>query len=198
MKKESFNNGWMFCKEDVSAAVTLPHDAMIHQNREPDAPSGSAQAYFPGGTYVYEKRFSRPDAEHVIFQFEGVYKNARVYINDREALSVAYGYIPFFVHADQFLTEGENCIRVECDNKDQPDSRWYTGAGIYRPVWMWTGNGEILEPESVQVTTLSTEPAVIRVQSGKAADISILYRGQEGGRRSHAAMAQSWNWKSLT
>ena len=179
MKKESFNSGWMFCKEDVSAAVTLPHDAMIHQNREPDAPSGSAQAYFPGGTYVYEKRFSRPDAEHVIFQFEGVYKNARVYINDREALSVAYGYIPFFVHADQFLTEGENCIRVECDNKEQPDSRWYTGAGIYRPVWMWTGNGEILEPESVQVTTLSTEPAVIRVQSGKAADISILYRGQQ-------------------
>ena len=174
MKKESFNNGWVFQTEDQCISVTLPHDAMIHQSRRPDAPSGSAQAYFPGGKYVYEKRFVRPDAEHVVFQFEGVYKNARVLINDREAGSSAYGYIPFFVHADEFLTEGENTLRVECENLDQPDSRWYTGAGIYRPVWLWTGNGDILEPETVRVTTLSINPAVIRVQSAKAAHISIL------------------------
>lgn len=179
MKKESFNTGWMFRTEDQDFYVTLPHDAMIHQIRKPDAPSGSAQAYFPGGKYVYEKHFLRPDAQHVLFHFEGVYKNARVWINNREAGSVAYGYIPFFVCADELLVDGENVIRVECENMDQPDSRWYSGAGIYRPVWMWTGSGDVLEPETVRVTTLSVAPAVIRVQSDRAAHISILYGDKE-------------------
>lgn len=87
MKKQSFGDNWT-CN---GVSVTLPHDAMIHQSRKPDAPSGSAQAYFPGGKYVYEKRFQRPEAEHVMLEFEGVYRNAKVFINDREAGGAAYG-----------------------------------------------------------------------------------------------------------
>ena len=159
--------------------VTLPHDAMIHQERKPDAPSGSAQAYFPGGKYIYEKHFQRPDAEHVILEFEGVYRDTKVFINDREAGGAAYGYIPFFVNADEYLVDGENVIRVACGNANQPDSRWYTGAGVYRPVWLWTGNGEAIEPESVRVSTLSVEPAVIRVRAEVDAHFSIRFDGKE-------------------
>ena len=61
MKQLSFNNAWT-CN---GKAVTLPHDAMIHKKREANNPSGSAQAFFPGGSYVYEKNFHKPDAEHV-------------------------------------------------------------------------------------------------------------------------------------
>ena len=68
MKKLCFNTGWA-CN---GAAVRLPHDAMIHENRKAGNPSGSAQAFFSGGKYVYEKTFERPDAEHVTFQFEVV------------------------------------------------------------------------------------------------------------------------------
>ena len=121
MKKISFNQNWT-CN---GKAVTLPHDAMIHEKRVPGHASGSAQAFFPGGSYVYEKTFEKPAAEHVVFQFEGVYKNAKVLINGKEAGGALYGYIPFFVCADELLVDGENTIRVECENNDQPDSRWY-------------------------------------------------------------------------
>ena len=159
MKKNTFNSGWL-CN---GKSVSIPHDAMIHEIRKADNPSGAAQAYFPGGSYVYEKTFEKPNAEHVVFQFEGVYKNAKVYINGKEAGGAPYGYIPFFVCADELLLDGENTIRVECENNDQPDSRWYTGAGIYRPVWMWTGPKHAIAPEAVKVQTASIDPAKIRV-----------------------------------
>ena len=171
MQKLCFNTGWT-CN---GAPVVLPHDAMIHETRKADNPSGSAQAYFPGGKYVYEKTFSKPAAEHVTFQFEGIYQNAKVTINGKEAGGTEYGYLPFFVCADSLLVDGENTIRVECDNLNQPDSRWYTGAGIYRPVWMWTGPKRGIEPEQVRVHTVAIEPATIHVHSGhENAKIEIL------------------------
>ena len=171
MKRNCFNTGWT-CN---GAEVLLPHDAMIHEARKGDNPSGSAQAYFPGGTYAYEKTFAKPDADHIIFQFEGVYKNAKVTINGKDVGGCAYGYLPFSVCADGLLVEGANTIRVECDNNNQPDSRWYTGAGIYRPVWMWTGPKGGIEPEQVRVHTVSVDPATIHVHTGhENAKIEIL------------------------
>lgn len=173
MKKSSFNDRWLF----NGTPVTLPHDAMIHEARRADAECGSAGAFFPGGSYVYEKTFSRPEAQHVIFEFEGVYKNARVFINGREAGGAAYGYIPFFVDADDYLIDGENTIRVECAVV-QPDSRWYSGAGIYRPVWLLEGPKDGIEPESVRVSTVSIDPAVIRVQSPR--EVTVEAAGVSG------------------
>ena len=168
MKKISFNDNWI-CN---GRPVTLPHDAMIHEQRRPDAVSGSAGAFFPDGEYVYEKTFARPQAGHVMIQFEGVYKNARVFINGKEAGGAAYGYIPFFVTADEYLADGENTIRVECSVR-HPDSRWYSGAGIYRPVWLWTGPEDSIEPETVKISTVSYDPAVIRVHSAQSVRAEI-------------------------
>ena len=161
MKKAAFNDNWI-CN---GKPVTLPHDAMLHEQRNASAACGSAGAFFPGGKYTYEKEFIRPEAEHVLIQFEGVYKNAKVFFNGKEAGGAAYGYIPFFVCADEYLNDGKNMIRVECDCLDQPDSPWYSGAGIYRPVWIWEGPKGSIEPESVKISTVSYSPAVIRVQS---------------------------------
>lgn len=80
-KKTDFNKGW-FCN---GKAVTLPHDAMLHTERRADACSGSSGAYFSGGSYAYEKTFEKPREEHAILEFEGVYKNARVFVNGVEA-----------------------------------------------------------------------------------------------------------------
>ena len=168
MKRTSFNDNWLY----KGQKITLPHDAMLHEQRDPNAACGSAGAFFPDGEYVYEKTFTRPVAERVLLQFEGVYKNARVYINGKEAGGAAYGYIPFFVNADEYLIEGENTIRVECAVK-HPDSRWYSGAGIYRPVWLWAGPEDSIEPESVRISTVSYDPAVIRVQSPKTVKVEV-------------------------
>ncbi len=169
MKKNTFNDNWRFGNE----IVTLPHDAMLHEVRSADAPSGSGGAFFAGGSYIYEKSFMRPDAEHVLIQFEGVYKNAKVFINGRKAGGVAYGYIPFFICADDYLIDGENIIRVECDTREQPESRWYSGAGIYRPVWLWTGPKDSIEPESVQISTLSYDPAKICIDAPMAVQVEV-------------------------
>ena len=101
MKKISFNENWL-CN---GQPVLLPHDAMIHETRVPGHASGSAQAFFPGGRYVYEKTFRKPEGEHVLIQFEGVYQNAKVTINGKEAGGAVYGYIPLFVCADDLLSQ---------------------------------------------------------------------------------------------
>ena len=174
MKQVSFCDNWT-CN---GSAVVVPHDAMLHGKRSADAPSGSAGAYFPGGSYRYEKHFARPQAEHVLLQFEGVYKNAKVFLNGHPAGGTAYGYLPFFIEADPFLVDGDNVIVIECENLDQPDSRWYSGAGIYRPVWLWTGPKQSIAPESVRVSTVSLDPAAIRVESEE--DIRFTVAGISG------------------
>ncbi len=179
MKKTSFNTGWT-CN---GQPVTLPHDAMIHEKRDAKNPSGSAQAFFPGGAYVYEKTFTAPEGfenGHLVLEFEGVYKNARVSVNGKPAGGTAYGYIPFFINLDGLLKAGENVIRVECENRDQPDSRWYSGAGIYRPVWLWQVPAESIEPESVKISTVTIDPAVIRVQSPKPVTVEVEDISGEG------------------
>ena len=172
MKKTSFNTGWM-CN---GKSVTLPHDAMICQPRSADNPSGSAQAYFPGGVYTYEKTFTAPDGfadKHLELQFEGVYKNAKVTVNGHAAGGAAYGYIPFFVSLDGLLNDGENTVRVECENVDQPESRWYSGAGIYRPVWLWEGPKTYIAPEALRVKTVSIDPAQVQVTVAGHENISV-------------------------
>ncbi len=65
----------------------------------------------------------------------------------------------------RLLNYGENnTIRVEADNKDQPNSRWYTGGGIYRPVWLWIGEQAHIAPKGVKITTLSYQPAKLWIE----------------------------------
>ncbi len=171
MKKQDFNLGWRYMKEGYSMAeaVILPHDAMIHEKRAADSPGGSAVGWFTGGKYTYVKVFEAPDewnAKHIELLFEGVYKNAVVYINNQKVKEHAYGYTPFSVVLDDLLFLGkENEIRVEVDNKDLPNSRWYSGAGIYRPVWLWVSDKKYIHQNGVKITTISYDPARIRVET---------------------------------
>lgn len=185
MKRTDFCTEWRFHRNDDAGdahIVDLPHDAMQEEIRDPDTPAGSSNAFFPGGCYVYEKAFDAPDdwaGKAVFLQFEGVYRNARVYINGVEAGGRPYGYIPFFVEAGSLLKLGQkNVVKVVADNSQVANSRWYTGGGIYRPVWLWTGEKSHIEPEGVRVSTLSYSPAHIRVEvahTGGEPGIEILF-----------------------
>ena len=82
--------------------------------------------------------------------------------------------MPFTVCADEFLKYGEeNIIRVVADNSKIPNSRWYTGGGIYRPVWMYVTNKEHIKHEGVKISTLSYKPARIRVETAHTGEISM-------------------------
>lgn len=163
MKKISFNSGWT-CN---GRPVTLPHDAQITELRTADAPGGSGHGYFPGGVYTYEKIFTPPAdwaGKTVILEFEGVYENAAVSLNGKELAARPYGYSNFFVELTD-LAQGENTLTVVADNSRLPNSRWYTGAGIYRPVWVYLCEPEGLRPQSVKISTVSIDPAVIKIES---------------------------------
>ena len=168
MKKIRFNENWIYNGKTVS----LPHDAMPEAGRKSDSPGGSASGFFVGGEYIYEKKFTAPKewaGRHILLQFEGVYKNSTVYVNGKAAGGAAYGYIPFFVCLDGLLEYGrENTVRVVADNKDLPNARWYTGGGIYRPVWLWEGAADAIEPESVQISTVSIDPPSFACSRRKA------------------------------
>ena len=186
MRKQEFNQGWIFYKEgsQEKQPVTLPHDAMLHEKRDPESPGTHAAAYFPGGKYVYEKEFSAPQDwtdKKVTLEFEGIYRNSKVYVNDQEVGGRAYGYIGFFVSIEKYLNiGGKNIIRVTADNSQLPNSRWYSGAGIYRPVWLYVQNQEHIALEGVKITTLSYDPARIRVdveRTGGEVQVEILRTG---------------------
>ena len=131
MKKQNFNHNWTVNGE----AVTLPRDEMFRTVRRADAKSGDAQGFFGEGQYVYEKKMG-VNAGHAYLSFDGVYKNAKVYLNEELKADVPYGYIPFT--ADLGSVKEGDTVKVVCDNLDQPDSRWYAGAGIYRDVFLWS------------------------------------------------------------
>ena len=115
MIRSDFNQGWQFQKAgaDRWQAVTLLHDAMIHETRDPQSPGGSAVGFFTGGVYVYEKTFVAPvewREKCVTFEFEGIYKNSKVYLNGQEAGGWPYGYSRFFVQADPSCDTVENTL----------------------------------------------------------------------------------------
>lgn len=163
MKKVSFNQNWI-CN---GKAVTLPHDAQITEMRGADVSNGG-HGYFPGGVYTYEKTFNAPtewEGKDILVEFEGVYKNATVSLNGKELAFHPYGYTGFFVELKELNIGGENTLTVVADNSKLPNSRWYTGSGIYRPVWLYVCEKNGLRPESVKISTVSIDPAVIKVEA---------------------------------
>lgn len=184
MKKLNFCDNWT-CRsgEKDAHAVIIPHDAMQEEGRAPDGAAIRHGAYFKGGVYTYEKTFFAPaewESKAIFVEFEGVYPSAQVLLNGKKIGVCAYGYRGFRLKLDDLHYGAENVLTVLADNSNLPNSRWYTGSGIYRPVWLWVGEDNYIEPDGIRVTTLSIEPAVIRVETkhtGNCANIEILWDG---------------------
>jgi hypothetical protein len=160
-----FNRGWMFSKEGCSPAeVNLPHDAMLTERRSFDCVNGLNSGYFPGGKYRYEKSFTLKEVElqkSIKLFFEGVYHNCAVLLNGEEIGRHKYGYTEFTVDLTDKARAGENTVTVDVDNSLEPNCRWYSGGGIYRPVSLIVNDRAHIS--SVRIETRSYSPAVIFV-----------------------------------
>lgn len=172
-----FCQGWTFAKEgQLPILVNLPHDAMLTEARTVSCHNGDRTGYFPGGKYIYEKDFTLTREEvqnYAALRFGGVYRHAVVTLNGTPLHSQFYGYTEFTVSLTSAAVEGYNHLTVTVDNSLEPNSRWYTGSGIYRPVTL------ILRPKdhvgAVRISTVSISPAVIEVTCGDdAASVEIL------------------------
>ena len=149
---QSFDKDWLFVLTDSAGMqnseysdghwrrLNLPHDWAIEGDFSPSNPSGASGGALPGGIGWYRKHFSlSPDEKYDRFTitFDGVYMNSTVYINGHKLGTRPYGYSTFEYDLTPYIyKKGDNVIAVKVDNSDQPNSRWYSGCGIYRHVWL--------------------------------------------------------------
>ncbi len=148
----SFNDGWKFhlgndtvfvspdYDDSAWRSLVLPHDWAIEGDFSKDNPSGTGGGALPGGIGWYRKTFTIPAADRdkeIYIDFDGVYMNSSVYINGHFLGMRPYGYASFTYDITPYINKnGKNVIAVKVDNSDQPNSRWYSGCGIYRNVWL--------------------------------------------------------------
>lgn len=170
MKSTPLLTGWT-CRHLGDTApgktVTLPHDAMLAEPRTALSAGGTNTGWYEGYDYEYRRTLTVPGnelADTHILEFEGVYHNAEVWLNGQKAAFRPYGYTNFYVDCAPYLHAGENELRVIARNADQPNSRWYSGAGIYRPVQLWTARSAHIALNGVKIRTLSLDPAVVEVR----------------------------------
>lgn len=188
-RKQLFNFDWKFSLENEITAselnsinqknfddsnwrtVHLPHDWSIEGRIDINNPSGNDGGYFPTGTGWYRKTFDVPkhwQGRVVNILFEGVYMNAEVFINGKSLGIYPYGYSSFLHDLTPYLFYGrENLIAVRVDNSQQKNSRWYSGSGIYRHVWLYVTEPIHLQHWGVQITTphIHTNAATVDVTS---------------------------------
>ncbi len=168
MKYELWNNDWKFWEEvnafslvwnipENARDISLPHDAMLERSPRPDSPNGGDTAYRDGGNYVYVKEFVASESlrgKLVAVKFEGIYMNALVYLNGQLVGKRPYGYSPFVVYLNDYLLYGEkNELRVLVKNNGMPNSRWYSGSGIYRDVWFLCSEACCIADEGIAIST---------------------------------------------
>lgn len=184
-----FNAGWMFYLGNDSLAsqteyndsnwskLNLPHDWSIEGEFSKENLSGTAGGALPGGVGWYRKIFQLDELDstkQIYIDFDGVFQNSEVWINGNFLGYRPYGYSSFRYDLTPFLNfnEKENVLTVKVDNSLQPNSRWYTGSGIYRNVWLVKTGKTHIQHWGTFVTTpeVSKEKATIDLQ------ISIDYK----------------------
>lgn len=182
MQYTKYNDNWKFWVDKDSFAlvwnipeqakdVKLPHDAMLENKAYAESPNGGNTGFHDGAVYNYVHMFSAEEADRhktLMLKFEGVYMNAMVYVNGELAAKRPYGYSGFYVKLNDFLRYGqENEIRVQVRNGAMPNSRWYSGGGIYRDVYLLEAEEAYLVPQKllVKTETLTKDSAVLTVSA---------------------------------
>ncbi|HEY4300103.1 MAG TPA: glycoside hydrolase family 2 TIM barrel-domain containing protein [Candidatus Didemnitutus sp.] len=181
---ESFDVNWRFHLGDAPGAETpsyhdadwrtldLPHDWSIEGSYDEHAPSGGTGGYLPMGIGWYRKSFRLPASargQSVRLRFDGVYQHATVWLNGRLLGTRPYGYSSFEFDLTPFLTPGDsdNVVAIRVDNSAQPNSRWYSGSGIYRHTWLTVEDAVHVSPWGICVTTpeVSSDHARVNVRA---------------------------------
>ena len=183
-KTVTFNEDWRFHLGDVTNAqasdfndsswrqLNVPHDWSIEGEFDEKNPAGTGGGALPGGLAWYRKTFNIPSSSKgklVFVDFDGVYRNSEVWINGHHLGKRPYGYSSFQYELTPYLNFGaqKNLIAVKVDNSQQPNSRWYSGSGIYRNVWLTTTEKVRVDHWGTFVTTpeVSEQSATVAIKT---------------------------------
>ena len=198
MQRIDFNKGWM-CKcltrDEAAYPVTLPHDAMLSEPRTQESTGEGNIGWYIGGDYEYTKKFTVPkeyEDQKGLIEVGGVYHNAEGHINGKKVAGRPYGYTNFYINTDGFFKYGEeNEVKVIAHNADQPNSRWYSGTGIYRPAYLHIGGEKYISVNGVKIRTLSYNPAQIEVAVKTSAPGEVSLEIEFEGKRVLTAIGES-------
>ncbi len=194
----NFDKGWKFSLDNPAGAsdlnhddtawrnLNLPHDWAIEGNFSKDNPSGTGGGALPGGIGWYRKSFTFTPSmkgKEVYIDFDGAYMNSTVYINGHELGTRPYGYASFSYDITPWLRPGKNVLAVRVDNTEQPNSRWYSGCGIYRHVWL-----RILNP--IHVKKWGTFVRQDKVTK-EAANLSVITNVENTGKKKTKATLET-------
>jgi beta-galactosidase len=158
--------------------LDLPHDWSIEGEFKKDEPTGGGGGYLPTGIGWYRKQFVLPSSvrgKQVSIQFDGVYMNSEVWINGHYLGKRPNGYISFEYDLTPCLVNGKNTIAVKVDNSAQPNSRWYSGSGIYRHVWLNITSSLHIAQWGTYITT----PAVGKTNATVSVQTKIENKGRD-------------------
>jgi beta-galactosidase len=199
INRVSFNNGWKFKLDTVNTyeatnindaswrSLNLPHDWSIEGEFSPNHPATPGGGALPGGIGWYRKTFTvsaTSKGKSVLLSFDGVYRNSEVFINGHSLGVRPNGYISFQYDLTPYLKFGRetNVLAVKVDNLRQPNSRWYSGSGIYRNVWLTTVNKVRVDNYGTFITTpnisagFSTVNIVTKVRNQNATNQQITLK----------------------
>ncbi len=183
MKRTSLDRGWRFRyagaimgvanrADSAEQTVDLPHDFTIHTDPTPDAPGVRTTGYYQNGAGHYEKIFTVPLEEkgsRILAEFDGAFMNANVLINGNLVRTHHYGYTPFHADLTKYIRfGGENRLEVTISNSAEPNTRWYSGSGLYRHVALLTAPKKHLVPWGLFARTERIDPdgtAFVRVDA---------------------------------
>ena len=182
--RDSFDFGWKFLKGDAPGAqqpdssdsswrsLDLPHDWSTEGPYDEKEPTGGQGGYLPTGIGWYRKQFRLPESykdRKVLIEFDGVYENSEVWINGQYLGKRPFGYISFAYDLTPHLNFGshDNLIAARVDNSRQPNSRWYSGSGIYRHTWLLVTNKVHVAHWGTYVTTpqVSMDSSIVQVKT---------------------------------
>ncbi len=186
VKRENFNRAWRFCAGDAVAAeqreyddsrwqaADLPHDWSIAQNFDRELIYGSQHAYLPNNVVWYRKQFDyAPGAEdeRILLEFDGAYRSPDLFVNGRHLLKRFNGYLGFEADITAALTPGENVIVLRVDNSIEKSSRWYTGSGINRNVWLHRVKGTHFLRNSLRIVAEADGTLKLSAESSRPGEI---------------------------
>ncbi len=175
----NFGKDWKFQLGEVAGAeavkfddsawrkLNVPHDWSIEGEFSEKNPATVGGGALPGGIGWYRKSFkvTADDLKGCVFiDFDGVYQNSEVWINGHSLGKRFYGYSSFRYEMTKYLTSGENIIAVKVDNSKQPNSRWYSGSGIYRNVWLVSTGKTHVDHWGTVITTPEITDALAKVK----------------------------------
>lgn len=201
MKRAKFNENWKVWKDNDpfelvfrvpadAVTVDLPYDAMFHEEQKAGAVNGGSTGNIDAGEYKYLKTFFVPEEAkggRMMLQFEGVYRNALVFVNQSKVGESAYGYTDYMMDISDYVRYGQEntvMVAVKCGTRS---SRWYSGAGIYRDVYLMSCGPLYVKPYDLRMTTLNADAdgalvevkAQIHNESISAATLNVRVKIQD-------------------